>query len=161
MIKFDITAVHNQLCDKWYHVYGYTIVLCKIIVIIKMVCTAAIDHGELTGLIPEYDGWIDRPYDNPLIPGPVVLVIIRSLYIIRARNMRVSYSDRFVCLSVRPCIRPVRKKWLSLFYSSYVWYMHKLYTKCSSWHYLLMSCSGLCPWPTFHAWVTMVRKKWS
>ena len=23
-----------------------------------------------------------------------------------------------------------------------------------------MSCGGLCPWPTFHAWVSTVRKKW-
>ena len=33
-------------------------------------------------------------------------------------------------------------------------------TNCSSWHDLLMSRGGLCPWPKFHAWVTMVRKKW-
>ena len=25
---------------------------------------------------------------------------------------------------------------------------------------LLIPHGGLCPWPTFHAWVTMVRKKW-
>ena len=32
--------------------------------------------------------------------------------------------------------------------------------QCSSWHDLLIPRGGLCPWPTFHAWVSMVRKKW-
>ena len=31
---------------------------------------------------------------------------------------------------------------------------------CSSWHDLLMPCSGLCLWPSFLAWVTIIRKKW-
>ena len=33
----------------------------------------------------------------------------------------------------------VRKKWLSLYYSTYECYTHQTYTKCSSWHVLLMS----------------------
>ena len=57
-------------------------------------------------------------------------------------------------------VRPVRKKWLSPFYTTKVWYIHQTCTNCSSWHDLLIQCGGLCPWPTFHAWVTMVRKNW-
>ena len=48
----------------------------------------------------------------------------------------------------------VRKKWLSLYYSTYWCYIHQTCTNCSSWHDLLMSLDGLCPWPTSHAWVT-------
>ena len=64
--------------------------------------------------------------------------------------------------SVHSCVRPVRKKslWLSPFCSTYWCYIDQTCTKCSSWLDLLMSHGGLCPWPTFHAWVTMVRKKW-
>ena len=62
--------------------------------------------------------------------------------------------------SVCPCVRPVRKKWLSPFCSTYWCYIHQTCANCSSWHDLLISRGGLCPWPTFHAWVTMVRKKW-
>ena len=65
-----------------------------------------------------------------------------------------------ISLSVRVCVRPVRKKWLSPFYSTYWCYIHKTCTNCSSWHDLLIPHGSLCPWPTFHAWVTMVRKKW-
>ena len=54
----------------------------------------------------------------------------------------------------------VRKKWLSLYYSTYGCYIHQTCTSCSSWHDLLIPHGILCPWPTFHAWVTMVRKKW-
>ena len=60
----------------------------------------------------------------------------------------------------------VRKKWLSLYYNTHTYgcYVHQTYTNCSSWHDhddLLMPHGGLCPWPTFYAWVTMVyRKKW-
>ena len=54
----------------------------------------------------------------------------------------------------------VRKKWLSLYYSTYWCYIHQTSTNCSSGHYLLMPRGGLCPWPIFHASVTMVRKKW-
>ena len=54
----------------------------------------------------------------------------------------------------------VRKKWLSLYYSTYWCYIHQTYTNCLFWHDLLMPRSGLCPWTAFHAWVTMVRKKW-
>ena len=54
----------------------------------------------------------------------------------------------------------VRKKRLSLYYSTYWCYIHQTCTNCSSWHDLLMPGGGLCPWPTFHTWVTMVRKKW-
>ena len=54
----------------------------------------------------------------------------------------------------------VRKKWLSLYFSTYWCYIHQTYTSCSSWHDLLMPHGCLCPWPTFHTWVTMVRKKW-
>ena len=54
----------------------------------------------------------------------------------------------------------VRKKWLSLYYSTYGCYIHQTYTNCSSWHDLLMPSGGLCLWPTYHAWVSMVRKKW-
>ena len=52
------------------------------------------------------------------------------------------------------------KKWLSPYYSTYWCYIHQTCTNCSSWHDLLIPHGGLCPWPTFHAWVTMVRKKW-
>ena len=62
-------------------------------------------------------------------------------------------------MCIRVCVRPVRKKWLSPFYSTYWCYIHQTCTNCSSWHELLMPHGGLCPWPTFHAWVTMVRKK--
>ena len=54
----------------------------------------------------------------------------------------------------------VRKKWLSLYYSTYWCYIHQTCTNCSSWHDLLMPCGGLYPWPTFQVWVTMIRKKW-
>ena len=54
----------------------------------------------------------------------------------------------------------VRKKWFNLYYNTYWCYIHQTCSNCSSWHDLLMSCGGLCPWPTFQAWVTMVRKKW-
>ena len=54
----------------------------------------------------------------------------------------------------------VRKKWSSLYCSSYLCYIHQTCTNCSSWHALLMPRGGLCPWPTFHAWVTVVKKKW-
>ena len=54
----------------------------------------------------------------------------------------------------------VRKKWLSLYYSTYCCYIQQICTNCSSWHDLLMPRVGLCPWPTFHAWVIMVREKW-
>ena len=63
-------------------------------------------------------------------------------------------------LSVCVSVHPVRKKWLSPFYCTQVWYIHQTCTNCSSWHDLLIPCDGFCPWPTFHAWVTMVRKKW-
>ena len=78
--------------------------------------------------------------------------------------MQLSYSDRSVRPSVRasvsPCVRPVRKKWLSPFCSTYWCYIHQTCTNCSSWHDRLMPYAYLCPWPTFHAWVNMVRKKW-
>ena len=74
--------------------------------------------------------------------------------------MRVPYSDRSVLPCIRVSVRLFRKKWLSPFYSTYVWYIHQTCTNCSSWHDLLIPCGGLCPWPTFHAWVTLVRKKW-
>ena len=35
-------------------------------------------------------------------------------------------------------------------------YIHQTCTNFSSWYYLLILCVGLCPWPTFYAWVTMV-----
>ena len=54
----------------------------------------------------------------------------------------------------------VRKKWLSLYYSTYGCYINQTYTSCSSWHDLTISNNGLCPWPIFHAWITMVKKKW-
>ena len=54
----------------------------------------------------------------------------------------------------------VRKKWLSLYYSTYWCYIHQTCTNYSFCHYLLISRGGLCPWPTFHTWVTMVRKEW-
>ena len=56
----------------------------------------------------------------------------------------------------------VRKKWLHVcpYYSTYWCYIHQTCTNCSSWHDLLIQHGGLCPWPTFHAWVTIVRKKW-
>ena len=63
-------------------------------------------------------------------------------------------------LHFRLWVTMVRKKWLSLYNSTYWCYIHQTCTNCSSWHDLLMPCGGLCPWPTFHAWVTMVRKKW-
>ena len=54
----------------------------------------------------------------------------------------------------------VKKKWLSLYYSTHGCYVHQTCTNCSSWPDSLMPHSGLSPWPTFHAWVAMVRKKW-
>ena len=48
----------------------------------------------------------------------------------------------------------------SPYYSTYWCYIHQTCTNCSSWHDILMRRGGLCLWPTFHAWVTMVRKKW-
>ena len=53
----------------------------------------------------------------------------------------------------------VRKKWLSPYYSTYECKFHQTCTNCSSWHDLLIPHGGLRPWPTFNAWVTMVRKK--
>ena len=55
----------------------------------------------------------------------------------------------------------VRKKWLSLYYSTYWCYIHQTYGPTVHldmiyWCHMVV----LCPWPTFHAWVTMVRKKW-
>ena len=44
--------------------------------------------------------------------------------------------------------------------STYWCYIHQTCTNCSSWHDLLIARCGLCPWPTLHAWVSMVRKKW-
>ena len=46
-----------------------------------------------------------------------------------------------------------------IYHSSYRYYIHQTFTNYSSWHDLLMPRGGLCPSPTFHAWVTMVRKK--
>ena len=47
-------------------------------------------------------------------------------------------SPIVIGLSVRPCVRPsvrpVRKKWLSPFYSTYWCYIHQTCTNCSSWH---------------------------
>ena len=63
-------------------------------------------------------------------------------------------------LSVPTYVHLVRKKWLSPYYSTKVWYIHQTCTNCSYWHDLLIPRGALCPWPTFHAWVTMVRKKW-
>ena len=40
-----------------------------------------------------------------------------------------------------------------------MWYIHYTYTISSSWHDLQIPHGGLCHWPTFHAWLTMVRKK--
>ena len=54
----------------------------------------------------------------------------------------------------------VRKKWLSIYYSTYWCYIHQTCTNCSSWHDLLIPCVGLCPWPSFQAWLTIGRKKW-
>ena len=39
-------------------------------------------------------------------------------------------------------------------------YFHQTCTNCSSWHDLLIPDGGVCPWPTLHTWVTMVKKKW-
>ena len=55
----------------------------------------------------------------------------------------------------------VRKKWLSPYYSTYWCYIHQTCTNCSSWHDLLMSRGGLCPWPTFHASVTKTQNGYS
>ena len=63
-------------------------------------------------------------------------------------------------LFVHVSVRPVRKKWFSPFNSSKVWYIHLTCTNNSSWHDVLIPHGCLCPWPTFHASVTMVRKKW-
>ena len=64
-------------------------------------------------------------------------------------------------MSVRLCVtasvRWVRKKWLSPFCSTYWCYIHQTCINCSSWHDLLMPRGGLCPWPTFHAWVTKTQ----
>ena len=50
-----------------------------------------------------------------------------------------------------------RKKWLSLYYSTYWCYIHQTCTNCSSWHNLLMPHGGLCHWPTFQASVTKTQ----
>ena len=82
--------------------------------------------------------------------------------------MRVPYCDRSVRLSVRACVcacgHPVRKKWLSPFYS--IPRCDK-YTKLAPtihldmymifWYHVVVCVLGL---RTCHAWVTMVRKKW-
>ena len=52
----------------------------------------------------------------------------------------------------------VRKKRLSLYYSTYWCYIHQTCTNCSSWHGLKMPYGCLCPWPTFQTWETLVRK---
>ena len=51
----------------------------------------------------------------------------------------------------------VRKKFFSLYYSTYGCYIHQTYTSCSAWHDRMMPHGSLRPWPTFHTWVTMVR----
>ena len=43
-----------------------------------------------------------------------------------------------------------------LYYSTYWCYIHQTCTNYTSWHDLLIPHVGLCPWPTFHAWVTMI-----
>ena len=78
-----------------------------------------------------------------------------------SQNLILSSVLSFVIgLSVHMCVRTVRNKLLSPFYSNEVWCIHQTCTNCSSWHDLLMPHGGLCPRPTFHAKVTMVRKKW-
>ena len=68
---------------------------------------------------------------------------------------------RFVSSTyIHAWVTMVRKKWLSLFFSAYWWYIHQTCTNCLSCHDLLIPGDGLSPWPLFHAWVTMVRKKW-
>ena len=57
----------------------------------------------------------------------------------------------------RAWVTTVRKKWLSLYYSTFWWYIHQTYTNCSSWHDLLMPRDGLYPWPTFHVSVTKTQ----
>ena len=51
-------------------------------------------------------------------------------------------------------------EWSSPYFSTYWCYIHQTCTNCSSWHDLLIPRDCFCPWPTFHALVTMVRKKW-
>ena len=51
----------------------------------------------------------------------------------------------------------VRKKWLSIYYSTYWCYIHQTCTNCSPWHDLLMPRGGFCHWPTFHAWLTKTQ----
>ena len=83
----------------------------------------------------------------------------KIIHIIRAPQ-NAGALQRSVCRpSVCAYVLPVRKKWLSPFYSTLMWYIPQTYTNCSSWHDILMPHGGLCPWPTFHSWVTMVRKK--
>ena len=41
--------------------------------------------------------------------------------------------------------RPVRLKWLSQFFSTYVYYIHHTCTTSSSWHDIQMPYGGLCP----------------
>ena len=38
-------------------------------------------------------------------------------------------------------------------------YIHLTYMNCSYWHDVPMTWGSLCPWPTFHARLIMVRKK--
>ena len=104
-------------------------------------------------------------YVHTLYIGKISYIVfsflVRGTSVLLGPNkMRVPYSDRSVRPSVCACVRPVRKKLLSPFFSTQVWYIHQTCTNCSSWHDLLIPRGGLCPWPTFHAWVTMVRKKW-
>ena len=65
--------------------------------------------------------------------------------------MRVPYSNR----SVRPFVRPSSKKAMvkSILHKLGVTHSPNLH-QLMSWHVLLMPRGGLCPWPTFHTWVT-------
>ena len=51
----------------------------------------------------------------------------------------------------------VEVSFIYLYYNTYECYINETYTNCSSWYDLLMPCGGLCPRPTFHAWVTIIH----
>ena len=83
--------------------------------------------------------------------------LIRSFsnveHLLGHRKIRVPYCDRSV--------RPVRKKWFSPFYSTWVWYIHQTCTNCSSWHDLLMPYGGLCPlWHGISVKITDFSDRW-
>ena len=78
----------------------------------------------------------------------IVLLESKSMPIWPSHNKRLFHATNIISETCGP------------YYSIYGWYIHQTCTNCSSWHDLLIPHDSLYPWPTFHAWVTMLRKKW-